>query len=82
VGFWALVGTFTVTYTRARMENVPRNVFDRGISSAASRDVRLLIVMVGALAGQGFATLMVLAYLTNFVVLLRLLHARRLLKET
>ena len=76
-GFWALAGTFTVTYTRARIENVPRNFFDRGVTSAASRDVRLLIVMVGALAGQGFVTLLVLASLTNLVVFVRLLYTRR-----
>jgi CDP-L-myo-inositol myo-inositolphosphotransferase len=78
--FWALTGTFAVTYTRARIENTPRNVFDTGITSVASRDVRLFLVMVGALAGQGYATLLVLAILTNFVVLLRLLRARRALQ--
>ena len=80
VGFAALAGTFTVTYTRARIDNVPRSVFDRGITSAGSRDVRLFIVMIGGLAGQGFATLVLLAALTNTVVVLRLLHARRLLR--
>ena len=79
-GFWALAGSFAVTYTRASIANVPRNIFDRGITSLASRDVRLFIVLVGALAGQGFVTLLVLAYLTNMVVLLRLLYARRVLK--
>ena len=79
-GFWALAGTFTVTYTRSRIGDASRSLFDSGIASAASRDVRLLIVMVGALAGQGFATLIVLACLTNAVVLLRLLYARRVLK--
>ena len=79
-GFWALAGAFVVTYTRARIGNVPRNLFDRGVTSAASRDVRLLVVMVGALAGQGFATLIALACLTNVVVLLRLLYAWRVLK--
>jgi phosphatidylglycerophosphate synthase len=79
-GFWALAGTFAVTYTRARVENLPRNVFDRGLMSAASRDVRLLIVMIGSLAGQGFVTLSILAYLTNLVVIIRMIHARRALK--
>ncbi len=78
--FWALTGTFAVTYTRARIENTPRNIFDTGITSVASRDVRLFLVMVGALAGQGYATLLALAVLTNFVVLLRLLRARRVLQ--
>ena len=81
-GFWALAGTFGVTYTRARIEGLPRDVFDRGLTSVASRDVRLLLVMVGALTGYGFATLMALAYLTNAVVLLRLVYAKRALGRT
>ena len=80
VGFWALAGTFTVTYTRARITASSARPFDRGITSAASRDVRLLMVMVGGLLGQGLATLVVMAALTNIVVLLRLLAARRILK--
>jgi len=80
VGFWALAGTFTVTYTRARIDISASRSFDRGITSMASRDVRLLMVMIGSLLGQGLATLVVLAALTNIVVLLRLLAARRMLK--
>ncbi len=79
-GFWALVGTFAVTYTRARIEQVPRDLFDRGLTSVASRDIRLFVLMIGALAGEGFATLIVLASLTNVVGLLRLIYAHRVLK--
>ncbi len=32
-GFLALAGTFAVTYSRARIEGLPRNVFDRGLTS-------------------------------------------------
>ncbi len=81
-GFLALAGTFAVTYSRARVEGLPRNVFDRGITSVASRDIRLLLIMVGALAGQGFSTLLILASLTNAVTLMRLVQARRLLGGT
>ena len=81
VGFCALSGTFIVTYTRARIDvQSGRPPFDRGVTSVASRDVRLLIVMVGGLLGQGLGTLVVLAVLTNTVVLLRLLAAHRILK--
>jgi CDP-L-myo-inositol myo-inositolphosphotransferase len=80
IGFCALAGTFTVTYTRARIDVQAVRLFDRGITSSASRDVRLLIVMVGGLLGQGLLTLVVLAVLTNAVVLLRLLSARQILK--
>ena len=45
---WALGGTFAVTYTRARIEGAPRDLFDRGITSVASRDVRLFIISTGA----------------------------------
>ena len=81
VGFWAMAGSFAVTYTRARIEGAPRDLFDRGITSAASRDVRLFVVMIGALVGQGFSTLIVLAALSNSVVLLRMMQARRALRE-
>ena len=82
LGFWALAGSFGVTYSRASIERVKANVFDRGITSAASRDVRLLVVMVGGLAGQSLGILIALVCLTNAVVLLRLLYARRVLGGT
>ncbi len=78
-GFAALAGSFAVTYTRARVDESRRTMFDSGITSLASRDVRLLLVMVGALSGYGLATLVVLATLTNAVVLLRVASARRVL---
>ena len=85
-GFAALSGSFVVTYTRARIEDSRRTMFDRGLSSLASRDVRLLVVMIGAIAGQwepiaGTATLLVLAALTNAIVVVRLVAARAALRE-
>ena len=80
-GFLALAGSFLVTYTRARIDHVPRNFFDKGFTSLASRDVRLLLIMIGALSGQGFITLIVLAGLSNMVVVLRLISARSALKD-
>lgn len=79
VGFAALAGSFAVTYTRARVDESRRTMFDSGITSLASRDVRLLLVMIGALAGYGVETLIILAMLTNAVVLLRVFSARRVL---
>ena len=80
-GFAALSGSFIVTYTRARIEESRRTMFDRGLSSLASRDVRLLLVMIGALAGQGTATLLALAALTNAIVVVRLFAARSALRD-
>jgi hypothetical protein len=80
VGFSALAGSFIVTYARARIDSPVSRPFDSGIASAASRDVRLFVVMVGALTGQGLATLVVLALLSNGVVALRLRAAHSLLQ--
>ena len=77
LGFWAMTGTLVVSYTRARVQGAHQGLFDRGFASLASRDVRLLLVMVGALSGQALATLAVIAALTHSVVLLRLFYAWR-----
>ena len=79
VGFAALAGTFAITYTRARIETVPGRPFDTGLASAASRDVRLMIVMIGSIAGLGFTTLLAISILTNSVVALRIWRARAVL---
>ena len=74
-GFLAVAGTLCVTYTRARAPGATRNIFDRGLASVASRDVRLFLVMLGSILGQVYITLLVLAALTNVIVLYRLLLA-------
>ena len=79
-GFAALAGSFAVTYTRARIDEGHRTLFDRGLGSLASRDVRLLIIMIGSIAGFGTPTLILLAVLTNAVVIVRLVQARSALE--
>lgn len=79
-GFAALAGSFAVTYTRARVDESRRTMFDRGLTSLASRDVRLLGVMAGAVLGLGLETLIALAVVTNTVVLLRVGALRRALR--
>jgi phosphatidylglycerophosphate synthase len=79
IGFTALAGTFAITYTRARIEAAPGRPFDSGLASAASRDVRLIIVMIGSIAGLGFHTLLAIAVLTNSVVALRIWRAKGVL---
>ena len=79
VGLAALAGSFLVSYTRTRAKSDLNIVFRSGISGyAANRDLRLFIVMLGGILNQVFACLVVLAVLTNFVVVTRIwdLHAR------
>jgi len=75
VGFAALAGSFMVSYTRTRAGSDLGVVFSSGVSGyAASRDVRLFIVMLGGILNQVLACLVVLAVLTNFVVIIRIWH--------
>ena len=76
LGLLALLGSLMISYSRARSEASTRVRFDRGLVSFSSRDVRLLIVMLGSLAGQVYWTLVLLAVLTNVVVVYRVLFVR------
>jgi len=76
LGLLALLGSLMISYSRARSEASTGVRFDRGLVSFSSRDVRLLIVMLGSLAGQVYWTLVLLAVLTNVVVVYRVLFVR------
>lgn len=71
-GFLAITGTISVSYTRARITPSHRHLLDRGLQSAASRDVRLLLIAVGAIVGQAYFCLIAIAALTNATVFYRL----------
>jgi len=76
-GFLAITGTIGVSYSRARVSAELRHHFDRGLLSLASRDIRLLIVMIGAIIGQGYFSLIVIATLTHLVIISRLIFTYR-----
>ena len=77
VGLLAIVGALMVSYTRARAE-ASLGLSLHGLTVAlASRDARLLLVMIGALLGQALATLFLLALLTNSVVIWQVALAKR-----
>ena len=76
VSLLAVAGTFMVSYTRARAEASLGGGFPGLVGSLASRDVRLLLITVGAVLGQALVTLILLAGLTNAVVVWRVAQAR------
>ncbi len=78
-GFLAATGSICVSYTRARVGGDHRYRFDTGLQSLASRDIRLFLIMIGAVIGQAYFCLIAIAALTNLVVLYRVLTARRFL---
>ena len=76
IGVLAIVGALMISYSRARAEASLGFNFQGIAGSLASRDSRLLIVMIGAALGQGLATLALIAALSNIMVLWRLAVAR------
>jgi phosphatidylglycerophosphate synthase len=81
VGFLAIVGTLSVSYTRASVDPEHRLIFDKGLPSIASRDIRLFLIMLGGISGQVYFCLLALAILTNLVVFYRLGYSRRCLSS-
>ena len=80
VSFFAITGTIGVSYSRACVSSEFRHHFDRGFLSLASRDIRLFVVMIGAIIGQGYLCLVVIAVLTHLVIVSRLIFAYRHLR--
>ncbi len=79
-GFLAIAGTMGISYSRARIGSDHRQLFDGGLQSLASRDVRLFLIMLGAVIGQAYFGLIIIAALTNLVVFYRLILANRKLR--
>jgi CDP-L-myo-inositol myo-inositolphosphotransferase len=80
IGFLAIVGTQAVSYTRASLTSGQRQLFDRGLASLASRDIRLFLIMLGSIVGQVYFCLLMIAVLTNLVVGYRLVYGYRYIR--
>jgi len=80
-GFLAIAGTICISYTRARISPNHRHLFDKGFKFVASRDIRLFLIMLGAVIGQAYFCLIVIAVLTNVVVFYRLIYMYRYLGQ-
>ena len=76
-GLFAITGSLMISYSSARAEATMGRGFSGLADSLVSRDARLFVVMVGAIVGQGLATLLLLTAATNLVVVWRLVVARR-----
>ena len=79
-GLTATVGSFMISYSRAKAETGFGKPFPGLMGSLASRDARLLIVMIGSIVGHGTVTLIFLGVITNLVVIWRVFAARKGLK--
>ena len=80
-GLLAITGITCISYTRARINPNYRHLFDKGFKSLASRDIRLFLIMLGAVIGQAYFCLVAIAVLTNLVVFYRLIYMYRYLGQ-
>ena len=80
VGFLAMTGALSISYTRARIGSKRGLLFNSGLSSFASRDIRLFVIMLGCVTGQVYFGLVAIAILTNLVVFYRLIYSYRWLR--
>ncbi|MFC2011452.1 CDP-alcohol phosphatidyltransferase family protein [Chloroflexota bacterium] len=80
-GMLAITGIICISYTRARINRNHRHLFDTGFKSLASRDIRLFLIMLGAVIGQAYFCLIAIAVLTNLVVFYRLIYMYRYLGQ-
>jgi len=76
--FAAIIGTLLISYTFADIGSEHRHLFGKGLNSLAARDIRLFLIMLGAVVGQAYFCLIVIAILTNLVVFYRLVYIYRL----
>ena len=80
-GLLAITGIICVSYTRARINPNHRHLFDTGFKSLASRDIRLFLIMLGAIIGQAYFCLVAITVLTHLVVFYRLIYMYRYLGQ-
>jgi len=76
VGFLAIVGSFMNSYTADKYDRLMKARFERGKGIRIGRDVRVLMISVGALFNQPFLTLSLIAGLMNVETVRRVVVAR------
>ena len=76
VGFAALMGTFLNSYTADKYDSLFKKKMSSGFEIRIGRDIRLLLIFVGALSNQIFLALAILAIMTNFESIRRLVVLR------
>jgi CDP-L-myo-inositol myo-inositolphosphotransferase len=76
VGFLAIVGSFMNSYTADKYDRLMKARFERGVGIRIGRDVRVLMISLGALCNLPFLTLSLIAGLMNLETVRRVVVAR------
>jgi CDP-L-myo-inositol myo-inositolphosphotransferase len=82
IGFFAMIGGFLNSYTSDKYDSIFKNGdMAKGSKFRMGRDVRLLLIVIGALTNQILIMLIILAVIANFEALRRLVVFRSKLDE-
>ena len=77
VGFLAIIGSFMNSYTADKYDNLMETKFDNGKMIRIGRDIRILLIAVGALLNVTYWLLLAIAILTNVETVRRVIVAYR-----
>jgi CDP-L-myo-inositol myo-inositolphosphotransferase len=76
IGFMALIGSFLNSYTADKYDTIFRKRIKEINGMRMGRDVRLFLIFIGALSNQILITLAILAIITNYESIRRLIVLR------
>ena len=76
IGFLAIIGSFMVSYTAVKYDNLPNRQISSFSKFRIGRDVRIFLIFLGALFNQAFAVLMIIAAVMNAETIRRLIISR------
>lgn len=74
IGFSAIIGSFMLSYTADKYDNLMKSHFNKGIRMG--RDVRVFMIFLGAIFDQAYLVLMVVAVLMNYETIRRIAICR------
>jgi len=74
IGFLAIIGSFMLSYTADKYDNLMRNRIDKGLR--IGRDVRVFVIFLGALLNQAYGVLVIIALVMNIETLRRMIICR------
>lgn len=75
IGFVAIIGSFMLSYTADKYDNLMKSRIKKGIRMG--RDVRVFMIFLGAIFNQPYLVLIVIAVLMNYETIRRIVICRK-----
>ena len=74
IGFIAIIGSFMLSYTADKYDNLMKSRIKKGIRMG--RDIRVFLIFLGAIFNQAYLVLIVIAVLMNYETIRRIVICR------